>query len=80
MRISARTHYALRAAVVLAAAPEGPVPANKIASSQDIPLKFCNNILLQLRRAGLVRSQRGSEGATGWPAHPRTSRWPTSSW
>ncbi|MGN9845207.1 RrF2 family transcriptional regulator [Nonomuraea sp. H19] len=69
MRISARTHYALRAAVVLAAAPQGPVPANKIASSQDIPLKFCNNILLQLRRAGLVRSQRGPEGGY-WLARP----------
>ncbi|MFC5158192.1 RrF2 family transcriptional regulator, partial [Nonomuraea angiospora] len=69
MRISARTHYALRAAVALAAAPPGPVPAEKIASSQDIPRRFCDNILLQLRRAGLVRSQRGPDGGY-WLARP----------
>ncbi|GAA3240970.1 RrF2 family transcriptional regulator [Nonomuraea helvata] len=69
MRISARTHYALRAAVALAAAPLGPVPAEKIASSQDIPRRFCDNILLQLRRAGLVRSQRGPDGGY-WLARP----------
>ncbi|MEV1172307.1 Rrf2 family transcriptional regulator [Nonomuraea sp. NPDC049784] len=62
MRISARTHYALRAAVALAAAPPGPMPAGEIASSQDIPRRFCDNILAQLRLAGLVRSQRGSDG------------------
>ncbi|GAA2214299.1 hypothetical protein GCM10009850_097640 [Nonomuraea monospora] len=69
MRISARTHYALRAAVALAAAPPGPVHAHKIATSQDIPRKFCDNILLQLRRAGLLHSLRGSEGGY-WLARP----------
>ncbi|WP_214411482.1 RrF2 family transcriptional regulator [Sphaerisporangium fuscum] len=71
MRISARTQYALRAAAELAAAPPGPVPAERIASSQDIPRRFLDNILLQLRRAGLIESQRGPEGGY-WLARPAT--------
>ncbi|MFI7699488.1 RrF2 family transcriptional regulator [Nonomuraea sp. NPDC049480] len=69
MRISARTQYALRAAAELAAAPPGPVPADKIAAAQGIPRKFLDNILLQLRRAGLLHSQRGPEGGY-WLARP----------
>ncbi|GAA3789375.1 Rrf2 family transcriptional regulator [Sphaerisporangium flaviroseum] len=71
MRISARTQYALRAAAELAAAPPGPVPAERIASSQDIPRRFLDNILLQLRRAGLIESQRGPDGGY-WLARPAT--------
>jgi Rrf2 family protein len=62
MRLSARTQYALRAVAELAAAPPGPVAAEKIAAAQDIPRRFLDNILLQLRRAGLIHSQRGPEG------------------
>ncbi|GLW12843.1 Rrf2 family transcriptional regulator [Microtetraspora sp. NBRC 13810] len=69
MRISARTQYALRAAAELAAAPPGPVPAEKIAAAQSIPRRFLDNILLQLRRAGLLYSQRGPEGGY-WLARP----------
>jgi Rrf2 family protein len=61
MRISARTQYALRAMVALAAA-EGPLKAERIATDQDIPRRFCTNILLHLRLAGLVRSQLGRKG------------------
>src|SRR5207248_8981068 len=47
----------------LAAEPEGePVKAEDIAQAQDIPLKFLLGILNDLRRAYLVRSQRGAEG------------------
>ncbi|MFF4775431.1 RrF2 family transcriptional regulator [Microtetraspora fusca] len=69
MRLSARTQYALRAAVELAAAPPGPVPAERIATAQDIPRRFLDNILLQLRRAGLINSQRGPDGGY-WLARP----------
>ncbi|MFC4009329.1 RrF2 family transcriptional regulator [Nonomuraea purpurea] len=68
MRISARTQYALCAMVALATA-EGPVHAEWVALTQDIPRRFCDNILLQLRRAGLVRSQRGPDGGY-WLARP----------
>jgi Rrf2 family protein len=62
MRISARADYAVRAAVVLAAAGDGPTKGEAIAQAQSIPLKFLENILIDLRHAGLVRSQRGAEG------------------
>jgi hypothetical protein len=79
MRISARADYAVRAAVVLAAAGDGPTKGEAIAQAQSIPLKFLENILGDLRHAGLVRSQRGADGGY-WLGRPRaTSRWPTSS-
>ena len=63
MRVSAKTDYALRAAVELAAAPEGtPVKGEKLSRSQSIPLRFLENILMQLRHAGLVESRRGADG------------------
>jgi Rrf2 family protein len=62
MRVSAKVDYALRAVAELAAAPPGPVTAEKLATAQQIPLKFLENILLELRRAEIVASQRGAEG------------------
>ncbi len=63
MRISAKADYAVRAAVELAAAPdEKPVKAERIANAQGIPLNFLENILGELRHAGIVRSHRGAEG------------------
>jgi Rrf2 family protein len=64
MRVSAKTDYALRAAVELAAAaPDGmPVKGERLATSQSIPLRFLENILLQLRHAGIVESRRGADG------------------
>ena len=63
MRISAKADYAVRAAAELAAAPEGrPVKGEQLASAQGIPLKFLENILADLRNAGLVRTRRGAEG------------------
>jgi Rrf2 family protein len=69
MRVSAKVDYALRAAVELAAAANGPVKGEQLASAQGIPLKFLENILLELRHHGLVQSQRGAEGGY-WLARP----------
>jgi Rrf2 family protein len=69
MRISAKVDYAVRAALELAAADGGPVKGERIAEAQRIPLKFLENILLELRHDGLVRSQRGPEGGY-WLARP----------
>ncbi|GAA3758626.1 RrF2 family transcriptional regulator [Salinactinospora qingdaonensis] len=69
MRLSARVDYALRAAAELAAASGGPVTAEQLARAQAIPGKFLENILTQLRRAGLIRSQRGPVGGY-WLAQP----------
>lgn len=53
----------MRAAVELAAAPdEKPVKAERIATAQEIPLNFLENILGELRHASIVRSHRGAEG------------------
>jgi Rrf2 family protein len=63
MRISAKADYAVRAMVELAAsAGDKPVKAERVANAQDIPLNFLENILGELRHAGLVRSHRGAEG------------------
>ena len=64
MRISAKTDYALRATVELASSQQGdaPVKGDQIASAQGIPLRFLENILGDLRNAGIVESRRGVEG------------------
>jgi Rrf2 family protein len=63
VRITAKADYAVRAMVQLAAsADDGFVKGEAIASAQEIPLKFLENILGDLRQAGLVRSQRGTDG------------------
>ena len=63
MRVSAKVDYAVRALVELAAAAgSGPVKGETIAAAQDMPLRFTENILSELRRAGVVASQRGAEG------------------
>ena len=63
MRISAKADYAVRAVVELAAATDDrPVKAERIATAQGIPLNFLENILGELRHAGIVRSHRGAEG------------------
>jgi Rrf2 family protein len=63
MRISAKVDYAVRAGVQLAAAEgDRPTKGDAIAQAQGIPVKFLENILSDLRHAGLVRSQRGADG------------------
>ena len=62
MRISAKADYAMRATLELAAATELPVKGEQIADAQDIPLKFLENILIDLRHSGIVVSQRGPDG------------------
>ena len=69
MRVSAKVDYAVRAGAELAASAHGPVKGDRIAQAQQIPLKFLENILLDLKHAGLVQSQRGAEGGY-WLARP----------
>ena len=69
VKISAKADYAVRAAVELASAGEGPVKGERIAQAQEIPLKFLENIMSDLREAGLVQSRRGVEGGY-WLARP----------
>lgn len=70
MQVTAKADYAVRACAELATHfGEGPVKGDRLATAQAIPLKFLENILLELRRSGLVRSQRGAEGGY-WLAKP----------
>jgi Rrf2 family protein len=70
MRVTAKADYAVRAAVELAASSrEAPRKVDEVAQAQGIPVSFLENILTQLRSAGIVRSQRGPEGGY-WLAQP----------
>jgi len=61
MRLSARVDYALRAVAELAAASE-PRTVEQLSAAQHIPGKYLESILGELRRGGLLRSQRGPDG------------------
>ncbi|MGH2983481.1 MAG: RrF2 family transcriptional regulator [Solirubrobacterales bacterium] len=69
MRISAKVDYAVRAAVELAAAGDDPIKGEAISEAQDIPLKFLENILGELKHTGIVASRRGAQGGY-WLARP----------
>jgi Rrf2 family protein len=62
VHISARSDYAVRAALGLASKYPATVSSATLATEQDLPRKFLEAILADLRRAGLVRGQRGVEG------------------
>jgi Rrf2 family protein len=63
VQISAKADYAVRALLVMAADPDGrPIKGETIARSQGMPVKFVENTLVELRRTGLVASQRGTAG------------------
>jgi Rrf2 family protein len=70
VNISAKADYAICAAVALAADDgDAPVKGEALARSQDIPTKFLENIMGDLRKAGIVSSQRGAVGGY-WLARP----------
>jgi Rrf2 family protein len=71
VQISARADYAVRALAELAARGGGPVKGERLATAQQIPAKFLENILSELRHSGLLFSQRGAEGGY-WLARPAT--------
>lgn len=62
MQISARADYAVRALLCMAAHEPDLVNVDTIVTEQGLPRKFMESILGQLRRAGLVRAQRGASG------------------
>jgi Rrf2 family protein len=65
MRITTWTEYSLIISIHLAkrgAAGSGPVAAREIAEQERLPADYVEQILLRLRRAGLVDSVRGAKG------------------
>jgi len=62
VRTTAKADYAVRAAIELAAAGDETRTADELAQSAGIPINFLENILSELKRAGVVQSRRGSGG------------------
>ena len=71
MQISAKTDYAVRALLSLAARDPNLTKVDAVVTEQGLPRKFVEAILGELRRGGLVRSQRGADGGYGL-ARPAT--------
>ncbi|MCL2770380.1 MAG: Rrf2 family transcriptional regulator [Solirubrobacterales bacterium] len=70
MHVTAKADYAVRAVIELAGSSQAaPRKVDDVAHAQEIPVSFLENILVQLRSAGLVRSQRGPDGGY-WLATP----------
>jgi Rrf2 family protein len=70
MHVTAKADYAVRAVVELAgSSQDAPRKVDDVAQAQSIPVSFLENILTQLRSAGVVRSQRGPDGGY-WLARP----------
>lgn len=73
MRVSAKSDYALRALIEMATRMDGPaVSAEELGRRQEIPHGFLQAILADLRRAGVVISQRGQSGGWRLARDPRT--------
>ncbi len=72
MHISARSDYAVRAALGLATAYPATLSTARLAEEQSMPRKFLEAILGDLRRAGLVRGQRGVDGGYTLTRTPNT--------
>src|SRR5258707_2777472 len=62
MSITTKSPYALQALTELARCGEGPVPIGELARKRGIPVQFLEQLFATLRRAGLLRSQRGVKG------------------
>lgn len=74
MRITAKVDYAVRAGAELAAhavahGPRSPMKGDAIATAQGLPVRFLEGILAEMRRSGLVASQRGADGGY-WLGRP----------
>jgi Rrf2 family cysteine metabolism transcriptional repressor len=69
--ITTKSPYALRALAELGRAGDaGPVPIGELARRRDIPVQFLEQLFAVLRRAGLLRSQRGVKGGYSFARDP----------
>ncbi len=73
--LSKKTQYAFKALTFIAERKkEGPVLIAEIAKKKKIPLKFLENILLELRKAGLLESKKGKGGGYFFKVDPKDIR------
>jgi Rrf2 family transcriptional regulator, cysteine metabolism repressor len=69
--ITTKSPYALRALVELARlGGGGPVPIGELARRRDIPVQFLEQLFAVLRRAGILKSQRGVKGGYSFARDP----------
>ena len=63
MKLTTRGHYSVKALLDLSLQPEyRPVSVKKIAQRQDLPAPYLEKLLIEMRRAGIVKSVRGAKG------------------
>ena len=63
MKLTTRGHYSVKALLVLSLQPRfGPTSVKSIAKRQELPAPYLEKLLIEMRRAGLVQSVRGSQG------------------
>ncbi len=73
MQISTKTEYGLRCLLRLARQPEGgALSITEISKIERVPKHYAQQILMRLRRAGLVKSTRGTEGGFALAHNPST--------
>ena len=71
MKLTTRGHYSVKALLDLSLQPEGgPDSVKAIAMRQDLPAPYLEKLLIEMRRAGLVKSVRGSQGGYQLARHP----------
>ncbi len=71
LSITSKSPYALRALTELARSGDaGPVPIGELARRRDIPVQFLEQLFAVLRRAGVLRSQRGVKGGYAFARDP----------
>ena len=70
LSITTKSPYALRALAELGRSGEGPVPIGELARRREIPVQFLEQLFATLRRAGILRSQRGVKGGYSFGREP----------
>lgn len=70
LSITTKSPYALQALTELGRSGDGPVPIGELAKRRDIPTQFLEQLFATLRRAGLLKSQRGVKGGYSFAREP----------
>src|SRR5215203_3258406 len=68
--ITTKSPYAVRALAELARSGAGPVPIGELAKRRDVPVQFLEQLFATLRRAGILKSQRGVKGGYSFAREP----------
>jgi Rrf2 family protein len=70
--ITTKSPYAMQALAELGRSGDGPIPIGELARRRDIPVQFLEQLFATLRRAGVLKSQRGVKGGYSFARDPST--------